>query len=140
MTLRNAFLVVALACAPIVGIAMPAQAASTALGEPCKDVEVIVARGSGQPLGKPNEMGVFYDDLKARLNGAATLNMYELGSEAQEGHQYPAVNVSERWNGNIFGAFFSGGQAFDYGNSVNEGVLELINYRMQRGFDCPSSR
>jgi len=89
-------------------------------------VEVIFARGSGQPVGRSGELSTFEKVLDAHINGAATVNTYELGSEAQEGHQHPAVNVSEWWkNANMFGAFFSGGQAFDYGNSVNEGVREL---------------
>lgn len=140
MRLRGIFVAVALASASAVSVTIPAQALSTALDQPCAAVEVIVARGSGQPIGDSHELGTFTTVLDAHINGATTVHSYELGSEAQEGHQYPAVNVSEWWNGNIFGAFFSGGQAFDYGNSVNEGVLELINYGMQRGFDCPSSR
>lgn len=103
MSFRRAF-VALVALSTSVWAAVPAIAAGGALDRPCADVEVITARGSGQAIGKSQEMAAYFDDLTLRLNGAATINKYELGTEPQEGHQYPAVNVSEWWNGNIFGA------------------------------------
>ena len=136
----RAFLALVVAVSGVGLAVLPTAASGAALDEPCADVEVIVARGSGQALGESIEMSTFVDQLSTHLNGAVSMNVYELGTEAHGGDQYPAVNVSEFWNGNIFGAFFSGGQAFDYGESVHEGVRELITYGMGRGFDCPDSR
>jgi hypothetical protein len=141
MRLRAALAASALIVVSLTTAAIPADAApSVALSRPCADVEVILARGSGQTVGSSKEMNTFLADLKADLDGAATVNAYELGTEPQDGEQYPAVNVSKVTNGNAIGAKFSGGQAFDYGNSVNTGIRELISYGMPRGFACPSSR
>lgn len=123
----------------IVGLAAPVQAEEGALASPCADVEVILARGSGQELGAA-EMTKFRQNLALDLGGALTLHWYELGSESQDGYQYPAVNVSNVQNGNALGAFFTGGEGFDYGASVDEGVSEMVFYATNRAAQCPGSR
>ena len=140
MKLRAALVASAVTMTSLVALAPPATAQSVALDRACADVEVIVARGSGQEVGTSDEMNAFLDDLEGFVGDGLTVNFYELGSEAQGGEQYPAVNVSNFLNGNAIGGFFSGGEAFDYGESVSEGVREMINYAIPRGFDCEDSR
>ncbi len=105
----------------------------------CQDVNVIFARGSGQPL-KKEESERFFDQIKARLPSSLKFERYELGEAAQNGHQYPAVNVSNALNGNALGAWLSAGTANDYGKSVQEGSAELSNYLVNLRSRCPDSR
>ena len=87
MRSSRAFLALAIAVSGIGLAAVPTAAAGAALDEPCADVEVIVARGSGQGLGESIEMSTFVDQLSTHLNGTVSMNVYELGTEAHEGHQ-----------------------------------------------------
>jgi len=121
-------------------LATPTHAESGSLDTPCGDVEVIAARGSGQKVGSSDEMNKFVDELTADLGSTLTVHAYELGSEPQDGYQYPAVNVAHWQNGNALGAFFSGGEGFDYGASVDQGVQEMDFYAKARAARCPGSR
>lgn len=105
----------------------------------CKDVEIVFARGSGQAL-NATEAERFESQLRERLGDEVTYHSYELGTEEYDGAKYPAVNVSNWWNGNAIGAFFSSGQRFDYGNSVAAGKAELRGYLERRGRACPDER
>ena len=108
----------------IVAITATAEATAGELTAPCAAVEAVVARGSGQDVGGFNEMRIFKADLVADLDGAASAHVYELGSESQDGSQYPAVDVAHFLNGNALGAESSGGQAYEYGESVHQGIQE----------------
>ena len=64
----------------------------------CMLATAIFARGSGQEL-NAKEAQTFRKQLQNRV-GKDKLNFYELGSESYGGNQYPAVDVSNVWNGN----------------------------------------
>lgn len=96
----------------------------------------IFARGSGQGL-NAKEAQTFRRQLQNRV-GKDKLNFYELGSESYGGNQYPAVDVSNVWNGNAIGAKLSGGMGNTYGKSVKEGVAELRAYLDARHRKCPN--
>lgn len=113
------------------------QAASN---DECRSIEVVFARGSGQPLNDSIERNRFETQIIERTSGAVSVGFYELGTTPQNGHQYPAVDVSDAWNGNAVGAWVSRGYANDYGNSVQEGVFELIQYLTDRRWDCKNSQ
>ena len=101
----------------------------------CMLATAIFARGSGQEL-NAKEAQTFRKQLQNRV-GKDKLNFYELGSESYGGNQYPAVDVSNIWNGNAIGAKLSGGMGNDYGKSVNQGVAELQAYLDARHRKCP---
>ena len=102
----------------------------------CTLVTAIFARGSGQEL-NAKEAQTFRRQLQNRV-GKDKLNFYELGSESYGGNQYPAVDVSNVWNGNAIGAKLSGGMGNTYGKSVKEGVAELRAYLDARHRKCPN--
>ena len=102
----------------------------------CMLATAIFARGSGQGL-NAKEAQTFRRQLQNRV-GKDKLNFYELGSESYGGNQYPAVDVSNVWNGNAIGAKLSGGMGNTYGKSVKEGVAELRAYLDARHRKCPN--
>ena len=102
----------------------------------CMLATAIFARGSGQGL-NAKEAQTFRRQLQNRV-GKDKLNFYELGSESYGGNQYPAVDVSNVWNGNAIGAKISGGMGNTYGKSVKEGVAELRTYLDIRHRKCPN--
>ena len=102
----------------------------------CMLVTAIFVRGSGQEL-NAKEAQTFRRQLQNRV-GKDKLNFYELGSESYGGNQYPAVDVSNVWNGNAIGAKLSGGMGNTYGKSVKEGVAELRAYLDARHRKCPN--
>ena len=102
----------------------------------CMLVTAIFVRGSGQEL-NAKEAQTFRRQLQNRV-GKDKLNFYELGSESYGGNQYPAVDVSNVWNGNAIGAKISGGMGNTYGKSVKEGVAELQAYLDARHRKCPN--
>ena len=102
----------------------------------CTLVTAIFARDSGQGL-NAKEAQTFRRQLQNRV-GKDKLNFYELGSESYGGNQYPAVDVSNVWNGNAIGAKISGGMGNTYGKSVKEGVAELRTYLDIRHRKCPN--
>lgn len=70
----------------------------------CMLVTGVFARGSGQKVGQDrNETSRFRNQLLSRIGDESKLNFYELGSESYGGNQYPAVDVSNVWNGNAIG-------------------------------------
>jgi len=104
----------------------------------CSQVKIIFARGSSQDL-NALEFSTFKARLLSRL-GSIDSSVYELGSASQNGHRYPALDVGNVWNGNALGAWVSAGKSYDYGNSVREGQLELVNYLKNLYAQCPSTK
>ena len=102
----------------------------------CTLVTAIFARGSGQGFNAKESL-TFRTQLESRVD-KKQLNFYELGSESYGGNQYPAVDVSNVWNGNAIGAKLSGGMGNDYGKSVRQGVAELQAYLDARHRKCPN--
>lgn len=116
----------------------PAQAARATQ---CDDVKIIFARGSGERIGDVSNM-----TWRSALNSALSdsklkFGFYELGSSAQNGYRYPAVSVSDSWGGfgTMIGAFVSGGTAHRYGDSVSQGMGELIEYVGKVSSTCPQT-
>lgn len=110
----------------------------------CDDVKLIFARGSGEPLNGPS-FSAWRDEITATIGKAAnnfSYSFYELGSRPQNGHQYPAVAVSDSFDGyvNLVGAYFSGGEAFRFGKSVEEGIKELRAYIETISTICPHTK
>lgn len=108
----------------------------------CRDIEIVFARGSGEALNGPS-YAAWRQELEAVLqNTDLTYNFYELGSSAQDGHQYPAVSVSDNLEGylNLAGAAISQGSWFNFGKSVDEGSAELKAYYNKVSSSCPNTK
>lgn len=87
----------------------------------CPDVKVIFARGSGAERYTSGEYTTFKKSLedKMRLSGLK----YEI-----DDLDYPAVSI-DALNGHLgtmLGAYVSGGQSYDFGDSVHKGTEELV--------------
>lgn len=115
----------------------------------CQDVEFIFARGSGDPvvseetpMGGPSFQEWKYWIEDALYESRLHISFYDLGQEATDGHQYPAVPVSESFDGfiNLIGAALSAGDGFAFGESVDEGVAELKAYIEKRSQSCPEQK
>lgn len=91
----------------------------------CADVTLIFARGSGQDLGE-REAPAYLARLEERLGEDVDVNTYELGEEAHDSAQYPAVDANFR---NIVST--------NYFSSVDEGVDEYVSYLTDRAAACP---
>ena len=107
----------------------------------CRDVHFVFARGSGESLDGPS-MSAWRDEIIAAISDNFSYTFYELGSQPQNGHQYPAVSVSDNLDGyiNLVGAYFSAGEAFRFGASVEEGIKELRAYVSSVEAFCPKTK
>ncbi len=135
-------LFLALGIAAISCLLACSDTSALASDKPCKNVEIVSARGSGRKLGE-REMPRFIEQLKLRIESSTfTVNDYELGSERQGNYQYPAKAIIGSVEADIrgLGAQTSNGMGNDYGKSVKEGIDELEIYLLKRINKCPTTR
>ncbi len=113
----------------------------------CDDVQFVFARGSGEQLDDVSA-AEWQRQIEQQLSGNRTLrySFYELGSRAQDGPygaaKYPAVAVTGSAGStlNLVGAAVSGGEAFQFGVSVDKGQRELKNYLAATVTRCPETK
>lgn len=113
----------------------------------CDDLKFVFARGSGEEL-DDKSAEEWQKQLESQLSTKRTLKyeFYELGSQAQDGKygvaKYPAVAVAGSAGGvaNLVGAAVSGGEAFEFGQSVDAGMRELKNYISNVAAKCPKTK
>ncbi|MEO8511362.1 MAG: hypothetical protein ABI534_08975 [Chloroflexota bacterium] len=87
--------------------------------EPCGDVHVIRASGSGAQLGDPAFQNFYVRDLSSRVGSGLAVSAYQLGQgSGYGGYQYPAV-------GDPWAFATAGGDWFPYNQSVDQGRHEL---------------
>lgn len=89
----------------------PASAAS------CPELKVIFARGSGEAYQTGESYRALKSSLESKLSGTGL--RYEF-----EDLNYPAVSVANVLT--ALGAFFGGGEAYEFGRSMNTGVERLV--------------
>ena len=132
----------------------------------CSDVTVVFARGSDQELatgsGHRGMAQAYFDHVETRLPGYS-INKYELGTQEYGGYRYRAVGISailDLYRTNIIRIIVSlirrislqdanspssgsdlleinGLGAWEYRNSVIEGIGEFTAYLKDRGEECP---
>ena len=86
----------------------------------CPDLKVIFARGSGAERYNNNDYQVFKSTLESKLK---TSNLaYEF-----DDLDYPAIGVGADNLQVLIGAYFGGGDSYEFGGSVNQGANRLIN-------------
>lgn len=93
---------------------------TTVTAESCPDLKIIFARGSGAEWKTSADYIDFRDRIDEKI--ASTGLNYEFMDL-----EYPAVGVGAEHLGTTVGAYFSGGDAYEFGASVNEGVENLKN-------------
>ncbi|HEX6205655.1 MAG TPA: cutinase family protein [Solirubrobacterales bacterium] len=112
---------------------------ASAPGDPCGDVTLVWARGSGQD---PNEREAtkYFESVEARLGPGIQVTRYELGTETLDGARYNAVGVLGSWQSymNLIeaDASWTGFLGGEYRASVSRGVTELKAYLNQRSAHC----
>ncbi len=119
----------------------------SAASEPsCADVEFIFARGSGESLDS-DTYRAWKDSLTSELDKelsskSLSYHFYELGSQSQNGFQYPAVHISGDLEGiiNLGGTAISGGESYAFGESVSSGMAELKTYMNKVMSICPQTK
>lgn len=97
----------------------------------CPDLKIVFARGSGAEQGGDQNYIDFKDRLSTKL---ATTNLtYEFVDL-----EYPAVGVGIDNLGVTVGAYFGGGDSYEFGESVNTGVKNLV--KTVNDSACPSTK
>lgn len=101
----------------------------------CGDVQLVWARGAGQPLGDDNNFDRISSELDGLLGPSISYTAYELGQEAPAGFggfSYPAAGNDMR----VILEWTPVG-AEEFSNSVAEGRAELDAWLTQRTIECP---
>ena len=95
---------------------------------PCYDLEMIYARGSGGALGDTDELrAIETAAAKITENYRLSVFVYDL--------PYPAVDISSIKR--LIGAYVSAGKAYEFGDSVREGVANLKAHFAEQHRNCP---
>ena len=116
---------------PVVMALVGVVGVPTAQAAECPDVRVVFARGSGgERWTDPN-----YLEYKATIESklARTDLTYEFIDL-----DYPAVGVGVDKLGTTVGAFFGGGEAYEFGKSVKSGVKNLD--KLVNSSECPATK
>ena len=113
------------------GIAIATPAADAGHTQPCADVTLVWARGSGSELGE-YEYRQYVDGISENID--ASFNIYELGTHSHNDKKYRALGVGE-W----LAGLFSGEPSLQvYTESMLEGADELDFYLDARAKKCPN--
>lgn len=110
-----------------VQILAPLMALNNTSADSCPDVKIIFARGSGQE----RWVGQDYINFKNELAEKLKLTSLSYGFEDLD---YPAIGVGDGFI--LLSTFVSGGEAYEFGESVNLGVKNLISEVSA----CPGSK
>ena len=122
---RYAFMAAAVMVPALVINESPAQA------EGCPELQIIFARGSGGTRWEDQNYLEFRDRIDEKLNDTGIdYKFIDL--------DYPAVGVGLDDLGTTLGAYFGGGEAYKFGESVNAGVKELT--RIIQNKSCPETK
>lgn len=97
--------------------------------ESCPDLKIIFARGSGAKRWEDKNYLEFKDRIEEKLSGNFSYDFLDL--------DYPAIGVGADNLGVLLGAFFGAGDAYEFGDSINAGVKELLK---QVNDGCPKTK
>lgn len=86
----------------------------------CPDLKIIYARGSGATRFANADYQAFKSSLESKLQG--TNLIYEF-----DDLDYPAIGISGDNITVALGAFISGGEAYEFGDSVKQGINKLVS-------------
>ncbi len=99
----------------------------------CPDLKVIFARGSGAERFNNNDYQSFKSSMEEKLSTSSL-------SYSFDDLDYPAVSVGvgDGHLGTLLGAFISGGESYDFGDSVREGTRKL--HKIINSTACPNTK
>lgn len=116
----------------------------------CDDLKFIFARGSGLTMNASQEFLTFKAEVETMLASATKsvrYSIFDLGSDTSIVDAYPAAAIVPGFNDQFFddlstvvGAYVSAGEYFEYGQSVDNGVAELLGNIRNTLKTCPSTR
>ncbi len=112
---------------------------ATSISSSCDDVQFIFARGTGQELNE-KEFLAFQGEITSLINELMPdlkRSFYELGSASQNGFRYPATDIGFI---SAISTTISGGSAFKFGKSVDQGINELKTYISNTSSSCPNTK
>lgn len=95
----------------------------------CPDVKIIFARGSGGKRWEDQNYQTFKNELTQKLK------LTDLKYDFLD-LDYPAISVANPWT--LLTTFVSGGETYEFGDSVNMGVQKLIS-EINNSF-CPNTK
>ena len=97
----------------------------------CPDLRIVFARGSGETRWEGQNYLEFRDRIDEKLVGTGiNYDFVDL--------EYPAIEVGMNNLGATIGAFFGGGDAYEFGESVDAGVNELV--KTVNSWDCRTTK
>ncbi len=97
----------------------------------CADVEIVFARGSGGTYQQDKNYLEFVSTIESKLkNSGVSYRSTDL--------DYPAIGIGIDNLSVTLGAWFGSGDAYEFGESVDAGVKELIRFVNRP--DCPNSK
>lgn len=109
----------------------------------CTDLKIIFARGSGSQIHATNYQVFEQAFIDTFADSGLSLSFYELGSSSYGGYSYPSPGIGiytwQRFTTSL-GALFSGGGAYSYGKSVEEGSNEARVYINRLLSVCPNTK
>ncbi len=109
----------------------------------CHDVELIFARGSGEPLNAENYQS-WHTALETILaKSTLSYNFYELGSSADNNASYPAADIGLDSFQTIIttvSATLSSLRLGEFNQSVQQGVTELTEHIKSVSTECPNTK
>lgn len=136
---KNIFTYLAASAVAFTVVCLPLATPLSTFAATCDDVKFIFARGSGQTI-EDEDFLAYQTSIKAELlrqKSNLKVGFYDLGSSVQGGAKYPAVGLDFL---TILGSKISGGKAFTFGDSVKQGIAELVNYTDAVSASCPQTK
>lgn len=107
----------------------------------CADLQIIFARGSGEPSNTSRDYLAFKSALTNTLSSSKlplSYTFYDLGTQKIDNYQYPAVSITDFKVSTT--AYLSAGQAFAFGDSVKQGIGELKSFFTKTLHLCPKTK
>jgi len=96
----------------------------------CKDVQFVFARGSGQMRHASGEWLSMQGAVATQMASlSVSYGIYEV--------DYPAIAINFL---NILPTFFSGGEAFAFGESVRAGATDIVRFARAQVAECPETK
>ena len=112
----------------------------------CTDIKFIYARGSGSDLNSERDYQPFESAITETFqNSGKTFSFYELGTKpgGYSGKSYPAPGIGvQTWQRftTSLGALITSGEAYRYGNSVEDGADEATGFILNMRSVCPNTK
>ena len=130
LRVKNSVQMIIVATLLICGVVSPPVRAETSVTR-CPDLRILFARGSGAERWTSSDYLAFRDSIEDKLDDTG------LDHDFMD-IDYPAVGVGTDHIWTTLGAYFGGGESYEFGDSIKAGVNEIINIVKESG--CRNTR